>query len=131
FRAFLLVPDDAQVENMEAAAADFRAQLQSVRDLKPNTDTRRLLDALEKAEADHQLVVDRMIKLRRAGNDLNEISSKFEREALPKRRATALAIEALEEHEQRLLEANRQAASDSARDATTLVMLLIALSALL
>lgn len=131
FRAFLLVPDDTRAQSMLASQADFDAHLQSIRSLNPSAESLKLLAAVETAEADHQAVIERMIKLRRAGIDLNEIAAKFEEEALPKRQATSLAIEALRQNEQRLLETNRQAASDSADSAIKLVMALVALSALL
>lgn len=131
FRAFLLVPNDTWVERMLEARADFRARMQSLRAMNPDDEAIQLLTAVEIAESEHQILVDRMIVLRRSGTDLGEVAAKFEQDVVPKREAVLKAISALEQHKQRQLVANRQAASDSADAAVKLVVALVALSALL
>jgi methyl-accepting chemotaxis protein len=130
-RGFLLTADEDRVENVRTARADFAAALARLRARASSNDSSRLLGQIERREAEHQAVLERIVALRRTDAPLDEVARRFEREASPKREALAQEMDALLAAEQQVLEAAKQAASDTASAAINLVVGLAALAALL
>src|SRR5712692_10468284 len=58
-RAFLLSRDDLSLERMRAARADFATGIAHLKSQVYAEESRRLVDQIEHAEADHQAVLDR------------------------------------------------------------------------
>lgn len=130
-RGFLLTMDEDYVENIRTARADFTAALTRMKERASSSDSSRLLRQIERREAEHQGVIDRIVSLRRTDAPPDDVVRRFEREVIPKREALAQAIGALVTGEQQGLEATKQAASDTASAAINLVVGLAVLAALL
>ena len=130
-RGFLLTVDEDRLESSRAARADFTAALARMNGRASSNDASRLLGQIERREAAHQAVVDQIVTLRRTDAAPDDVARRFEREVIPQRESLAQAITALLAGEQQVLEAAKQAASDSATAAINLVVGLATLAALL
>jgi len=125
-RGFLLTGDDERLASMRAAQAEFRAILARLRSRIDGDEVRPLLDAIEKAELEHQAAIDDVVVQRRTNAPLDVIAERFDAEVAPKREALARQVDAFTSREARLLGEARQAASDAASAAMTSVVVIVA-----
>jgi methyl-accepting chemotaxis protein len=120
-RGFLLVRDDRLLARMNEARAAFTDALSRVRQNVRTDSGRRLTDVIAAAEADHRQAMDAVIARRRTDAPLETVSRAFEEEVVPKRDQLDRGIQTLLTGEERELQESKQAATDRATAAVTLV----------
>ncbi|HEU4682509.1 MAG TPA: CHASE3 domain-containing protein, partial [Gemmatimonadales bacterium] len=137
-RGYLLTREMAMLEQMKSARAEFAATVTSLKAKTYTDEGKRLLDQIERAEAEHQAVFDRVISLRSSGATAETVSPVFDRDILPKREALDQGVLVFTALEQRLLDQGQAAATRTASSAMTavqvvsvMVLLLAAVLALL
>lgn len=130
-RGYLLTADDEHLENTRIARANLQASLERLRRRISDAEGTRLLGEVEKSEAEHQQAMELVIEARRTNPAIDDVARRFDREVLPKRTALSRQVDLLVAREQELLLTAKQAASDKASAATTLVIGFAALAALL
>jgi methyl-accepting chemotaxis protein len=130
-RAFLLTRDEGFLEQMRRARAEFGETVERLRRSIGDDEGRRLLDTVQRSEAEHQSALDRVIESRRAGAAVEAVGRAFDEQVLPKRELLEAGTASLLSREDRLLEDARQASSESAASAVRLVAAIAAVAALL
>src|SRR5690606_31488299 len=106
----------------ENARAELRRVIADLRARARTDEGRRLIDAIEAADREHQAAADRVAALRRTESSGQARSDQFETEVTPRRTALDQAIQALNTRERQQLQEATQAASDTANLATTTVI---------
>lgn len=123
-RAFLLTRDERYVHAMDEARDDFAAALDRLRSRLPTEEGRRLADALDRTEAEHQQAAERVIAIRRGESSPEAAIQAFAEQLDPKSRQLDGLLEDFVPREEHLVEESR-AASTAAAAATTSTVLLI------
>lgn len=121
-RAFLLTGENRFAIERENARAELRRVIADLRARARTDEGRRLIDAIEAADKEHQAAADRVAALRRTESSGQALSDQFETEVTPRRTALDQAIQALNTRERQQLQEATQAASDTANLATTTVI---------
>ena len=130
-RGYFLTRDAAFLERMKSARGDFAA---IITDLKTHTYTdegRGLVDQMERAEAQHQAALDRVVSLRSTNATIEAVARAFDEDVLPKREALDQSVSAFVVLEQRRLDDGRAASTAAASSAQTAVGLVSLLAILL
>ena len=123
-RGFLLTGDDRYLLAMQEARSELGTLLQQLRQNVPTDEGRRLVDAIVEAEAAHQRAMDNVITLRRSGTPTDAIVRAFDAQVRPPRERLDASLQAFVAREEQRLQSAKQAATDSADRATTLVTIL-------
>lgn len=121
-RGFLLTGEEPFVGLMTNARSEFIQVLDALQRNVYTDEGRRLADAIERSESDHQQANDRVISLRRAGAPLEDVSRAFDEEVTPRAEQLAGAVQAFATREEQLLEDSREASTRAATSAITLVV---------
>jgi methyl-accepting chemotaxis protein len=127
-RGFLITGDDLALDRTREARAEFATVLERLKRTSHSDEGRRLLGAIEGSEAEYQRALDEVLSLRRAGATVESASQAFEEEVVPRRQQVAAELDAFVIHEEQLLEDARNASSETASSAVTLLVV-IALAA--
>ena len=127
-RGFLLTGDERFLSQMQDARNSLQSTLQRLRQDVPTVEGKRLVDAIVEAEAAHQRAVDNVIALRRAGGQTDVVARAFDAQVRQPRDRLDASLQAFVAREEQRLQTGRQAATDAADRATTL---LIALSTIM
>lgn len=128
FRGFLLSPEDQYLERMREARSEFLAAVARLKGNVITEESRQMIDAVERFEAEHQQVAERLVAQRRRSTaPLNPVAQAFDEQAAPKRDQIDGSIRSFVSLEERLLGQARQASSDTASSAinTTVVIAVI------
>jgi len=123
-RGFLVVREEAFLEHLKGARENFAATLDRLKRSVYSDEGQRLLDAIERAQADYQQAIDRVIVLRRSDAPLEVVGRAFEKDAGPKRNVLDGHIDSFISLEGRLLDQSRQLATDNATSAVTLLIIM-------
>jgi CHASE3 domain sensor protein len=133
-RGFLLERTDFHLEVVRNFGDEFRAVLGRLRARASADDERELLERVERADTDHRAALERLIALRKTDPPLAAILAAFDEYGQPKFHALLQTLDAFVKLEQQRRDSARQASSDTAASAITLVTamagLLVALAAL-
>jgi methyl-accepting chemotaxis protein len=125
-RAFLFTGENRYAIERENARAEFGRIVADIRSQLETEEGRRLLDAIERSDAEYQAAGDRVAALRRSDSSAQELSDQFEAQVTPRRVALDQDIDALNTRERARLEEARDAASNEAAVAITLVAVITA-----
>jgi methyl-accepting chemotaxis protein len=124
-RGYLLTREERFLEQMKSARTDFATTITRLKTALHTDEGKRLIDLVERAEAEYQAASDRVIALRKtdAAPDAapDAVSRAFDSEVLPKREALDQSISSFAAQEQRLLDEGKKAATNTASSATTAV----------
>jgi methyl-accepting chemotaxis protein len=126
-RAFLLTREERFLERLRETQAEADAELNHLRQLMDTDERRRRLDTVERARMEYRQAIDRVIALRRTAAPIEAVVRAFDDEAVPKRDALVAQLKAFISAEEKLLDAARQAASDSAAFASTVLIVMVVL----
>ena len=125
-RGFLLTGDERFVTDLQTTRAQLGTVLGQLRRNASNDDARRLIDAIEQAEAAHQRAIDVAIAQRRTTASLETAARTFDQQVRPAREQLDTSIQAFVAREAQRLQDAKQAATDTANFATTLLAVLVA-----
>ena len=128
-RGYFLTREPAFLEQMKSARAEFSAAITGLKTRTYTDEGKRLVDQIERAEAEHQAALDGVIALRSATADA--VSQAFDRDVLPKREALDQHVAAFIVLEQRLLDEGQATAASTAATARRAVEVVALLALLL
>jgi methyl-accepting chemotaxis protein len=120
-RGFLLTGNDRFLVGLRDSRNEFTEAVARLRQQIPTDNGRRLLEAVVRAEEEHQQGLDRIVALRRAEPSAANLSRVFDEEIAPLREQVETSINALVASEEQLLRAAEQASTDAARFATGMI----------
>ena len=120
-RGYLLTREDRFLEQMRSARADVAATITRLKAVANTDEDKRLVEQVERAEAEHQTAIDDVISVRKTDAAIDAVSRAFDSEVLPKREALDQAVSAYASLEERLLDEGKKSATDIASSATTAV----------
>jgi methyl-accepting chemotaxis protein len=118
-RAYFLTREATFLERMKSARGEFTA---IITDLKADTYTvegKRLVDQIERAEAEHQAALDRVVSLRSTSATIEAVGRAFEEDVFPKREALDQSVSTFAVLERRLLDSGTAASTATASSAKT------------
>jgi methyl-accepting chemotaxis protein len=133
-RGYLLTRDVKFLERMKAARIEVADCLALLRRQLESDDEHRLIGEMERAEHEHQAVLERLVALRDTDTPLEAVGRAFDEQLVPKRDALDAAVHAFVTAEQKELADGKRAATDAATAATnatiafTIVALLCAIA---
>lgn len=125
-RGFLLTGDERFVSEMQASRAELINAIVRLRRNVVSDEGRRLVEDTAQAEAAHQRNMDDVIARRRAGAPADVIARAFDDQVRSARERLDATIETFVSQEERRLQSAKQASTDTASVATTLVAVLVA-----
>ena len=128
-RGYLLTRDPAHREQMKAARAEFATVIAKLKAHTYTDEGKRLVDQIERAEAEHQAALDRVIVLRGTTTSIEAVSQAFDQDVLPRRETLDQSVLAFTTLEERLLDKRQKAAAATASSARTAVQV-VSLTAL-
>jgi methyl-accepting chemotaxis protein len=123
-RAFLLTREERFLGILQDARAEFTAIFGQMKQSANTDEERRLIEAIERSEGEHQQAGDQVVALRRTNAPVETVIDQFETQVVPKRNLLDNDIRSYVSRERQLLEQARQASSDAASSATTFVALM-------
>src|SRR5688572_29159087 len=129
-RGFLLTREERFLTGMRNARAQLIQVAERLRQIVDTDESRRLLDAIVRSEAEHQRVMEQVLALRRTDASIEDVSRAFDEQVLPLRDqldANVLSFVSIEE--QNLRQAV-QISTDAATFAMRLVTVITAILAL-
>jgi methyl-accepting chemotaxis protein len=131
FRGFLLSGDEFQLKQSLRAREEFAALLGRLKGLADNKQGLALLEAIERAESDHQGAMEEVVLLRHGEGGLDVAAQAFEEKAAPRRELLLQAMMALTEYETRALEDARRASTEEASAAGLFMVTICGVGAVL
>jgi len=132
FRGFLLTGTDDHLQRLADAQAETAKALASLKTLNAtNPELFALLGSIEKALNDYAKVAGEVLARRQAGTSIEESVTAFEKVVTPKRRELDRLVDDFVAREQELMIASRSAAGAAAAQATRLVFIILAATAVL
>ena len=123
-RGFLVTREEGFVDQLKSDREDFAATHDRLKRNVYTDEGQRLLDSIERAQADYQQAIDRVILLRRTDASMDAVGRFFDKDVSPRRDALDGHINSFISHEGRLLDAARQVATDNAASAVTLLIII-------
>ncbi len=126
FRGFLLTSEERYLDQLRETRREIAAILERLKRNATTDEGQRLVLGIERFEAEHQNVIERVIALRRTGASAEAVSRAFDEQVSPIRTRLNESIDAFVAREVRLLDEAKQAGTDSASSAITLVLVVVA-----
>ncbi len=111
--------------------APFLEQLRDAREQLHALIARVAVDRIERADADYREAIDRVIALRKTDAPLETVTRQFDEQVLPKRKAVDQEVAAFMTQQQQLSDEGKKASSETASFATSSVIALAGVLALL
>jgi methyl-accepting chemotaxis protein len=121
-RAFLLTREERFLERLKEVRAESDTTFAQLRQRTDVGEERRALDAVDRARLDYRRAIDRVIEVRRSTASLQVVTRAFDDEAVPTRDVLNGHLKTFIALEEKLLDNTRQAATDSAAFARTLLI---------
>lgn len=131
FRAFLLTRDKENLTAHRAVRVELLQVLGLLRTQAADAESKRLVDAIERAEAAHQAACEQLIVLREGDASAEAAGKAFQERAQPRMAELREQIKAFTTHEERLMEQGSGDATAAANAATTVLTGMALLSVLL
>ena len=122
FRGFLLLMEDRFLDQRRGAADVFQETARRLEQGVYTPEGHRLLNDIQKAQAEFMSVQDRIIPVRKSKNGVEAATHLVQQEALPRRERIAATIKAFVDHEQNLLDVEKRDATARASMAVTLLV---------
>ena len=124
-RGFLLSREERFMDQLLRARSEFADALARIERAVDTAEGRASLEAIGRAEADHNAISDRLIALRRGDATLETVQRFFEVQVVPLRLALNQAVSRFVEHQQRLMDEARRDSTAAAGMAVNLVLVMI------
>jgi methyl-accepting chemotaxis protein len=130
-RAFLLTGEERYVDQMRETRREIATIFERLKRHAETDEAQRFVLEIERSEAAHQTLIERLITLRRAGASAEAVALAFDDQALQAARARLNdTVDAFIARETRLLNDAKQAGTDRASSAITLVVTVVAAAVL-
>lgn len=129
-RGFLLTADERFISDLQNTRAQLATVLEQLRKNVVTDEARRLIEAIAQAEAVHQRAIDVAVAQRRSNASLDSVARMFDQQVRPARERLDSSIDAFVAREAERLQSAKQASTDTANLATTLMAVLVAVVAL-
>jgi len=130
-RGFLLTGEERYVDQMRDTRREIAATLERMKRNAATDEAQRLVQDIERSEVAHQSQIERVVALRRTGASVEALSRAFDDPALLSARTRLdSTIDAFVARETRLLDEAKQAGTDSASSAITVVLVVVAAAVL-
>jgi CHASE3 domain sensor protein len=126
-RAFFLTREERFLERLRETRAESDTILDRLKQRVESAEGRRMFAAIERARTDYRRAIDRVIEVRRSTAPIEAVSRAFDDDAVPRRDALAGHVKSFIALGERLLDGGRQAATESAAFASTLVIVIVVL----
>lgn len=120
-RGYLLTQEERFIAEMAAARAEFAAVVIEMQENLSTDEESRLIDAIQRAEDEHQQASEQVAALRRGNTPIEAVTAQFEAQVTPRRARLDNEIRSFITREEQVLVQESQASSDAASSATTLV----------
>jgi CHASE3 domain sensor protein len=131
-RGFLLTGDDRYLGQVQETRRGIAATFERLKRNAATEEGVRLIQEIERAEATHQNLTDRVVALRRTTSSTEAITRAFDDQALVAARSRLNeTVDAFVAREARLLGEATRAANDSASSAITLLLIMVAAAVIL
>ncbi len=127
-RGYLLSLDEGSLEKARLARAEFVAQISHLKDVVHTEEGRRLVQSIERTEAENQLAVEEVVALRRNSAETDAISRAVEAKMNPTREIIVRELAEFTEHERKVLD-GALAASGAVASSAIALMIVIGVSA--
>jgi len=125
-RGFLLAHDEHFADELRVARTEIAASVARLRAMVRTDEGHRDLDQIERAETEHQQVVERILAMRRAGDSLDTALKVYQIDLGPKRDDLEGLVRGFVIFERRVLAEASQASTDSAsQNIRALVMMAV------
>jgi methyl-accepting chemotaxis protein len=121
-RGFLLTGEERYLEQMRDARREIATIVARLKRGVVTDEGRRLVEAFERAEADHQNAIERVIATRRSGAPPEAVNRAFEEQVGTPRKQLDGTVDAFVAREERLLTEAQQAGTNNASSAIALVL---------
>lgn len=121
-RGFLLTQKDRYLQEIARANEGLRGALERIRNRPQGDESRRLIAEIQRAAAEHQKEVDRIIALKSRGVAMETILSDFENRVIPRLDALTEPISRFVARQRDDMEQSRVEANRAASEATTVVI---------
>ena len=120
-RGYLLAREQRSLDAHRSALGEFAAVLARLKSAADTEEERRLIGVVDRTSDAQRLVGDELIALARAAARPEVIERVYEEKMFPARDRLREGIRSLVAYEERLLEQGKQAATDAAKSAITLL----------
>lgn len=127
-RGFLLTGDEAFAAEIVAAQGAFATSFEAVQGRVGGAEEREALARLATAESAYQGALERIVRDVRSGVDRDALVAEFQATLVPARRELNAAIDDFSELQQRELDDAQRAASETAADALSWIVVMVASS---
>jgi methyl-accepting chemotaxis protein len=114
FRGYLLLRDEASLDMMRTARAEFIENLRLVRTQDHDSDSTRLIDEIERLEASHQAACDQLIALGANLGTGEDVARRFHEMAVPRMKDLRAHTESFLQNVENSLERGSHGASVAA-----------------
>lgn len=123
-RGFLLNREERYLDQMREARSEFATVIERLKRNVRTDDGLRLVEAIERAEREHQQAIEQVISLRRTSATNEGVARAFEEQVGPKRAQLDTSISAFVSRQEDLLEQARSASTETASAAINLVVVI-------
>lgn len=130
-RGYLLLRDEENLRTHRRVRTDLLEVLRSLRAQDLDSEGKRLVDEIQRTEEAHQAICDQVITQRQGDGTAESTGRAFQERVLPKMQAMREQITTFVNHEERLLEQGSRDATASGNRATTVLIGVALLAALL
>ena len=120
-RAYLMTGDVSSLQNAREAHARFQATIETLKRTVETDAGRELLEEADRAEEEHDRVLQAVLAARAPGVSLEALGARLEREVLPLRKRLNAAVDQFIAREERLLREQRRESTEAAQRASQLV----------
>jgi methyl-accepting chemotaxis protein len=121
-RGYFLSKQERHLDELRERRESFRSILTQLGERNTDADARRLLDDIDKKEREYRLSSERVIALRQGDAALEAVVAAFDQDVAPKRDVMTQAIDAFVAHGEKVLGQEKQAATNAADSAVSLVL---------
>ncbi len=123
-RGYFLTKQDQYLQELTQRREQFQSILARLRERTSDPEGLKLLDDVDAKETDYRTTSDPVIAMKRADASMEAIIERFDEEVVPRRNVMQQAIDTQLAYYERVLEREKQAATQTASFAVTLVILL-------
>ncbi|MBI4584438.1 MAG: CHASE3 domain-containing protein [Planctomycetes bacterium] len=130
-RGFLFSRDDKYLEFANTVRAELLGILERLKGQVITEEGRRSVEQIERAEADHHAVLEKVIALRKSDPNLDASVRMFDEQLAPKRAFLNQQLQAFVQREEKMLEEGKRAASDTATTSIKFVVIITVVATVL
>lgn len=124
-RGFFLTGDQEHLTRAREAQAEYERLLIRLKGAVQGPERRRVLETAERTLHEYEAATDKVVAMRTSDSSIEAVATAFEEQVMPKRLAMRAQLEEFVDHESGVLEAARQASSETASSTTMIVTAIV------